>query len=70
MRGEGKNIIQTRLELNSVRDWGWNKKQETWAKLKSLGTNKRTNEKKHEIIASEMIDGEAIEIYGGNNLAD
>ena len=32
VRGEGKNIIQTRLELNSVRDWGWNKKQETWAK--------------------------------------
>ena len=35
--------------------------------LKSLGTNER---KKHEIIALEMIDGEAIEIYGGNNLAD
>ena len=33
--------------------------------LKSLGTKK-----KHEIIALEMIDGEAIEIYGGNNLAD
>ena len=68
MRGEGKNIIQTRLELNSVRDWGWNKKQETWAKLKSLGTKER--KKKHEIIALKMIDGEAIEIYGGNNLAD
>ena len=26
--------------------------------------------KKHEIIVFEMIDGEAIEIYGGNNLAD
>ena len=46
-------------------------RNKTWAKAASqLCQDQGTEKKEHEIIVFEMIDGEAIEIYGGNNLAD